>query len=213
MRRGGWGVALAIAHEVPVSVTSSLSIAPARPLGTMVTFGYPAIRLEDELSLAVRLGASVLEILPAWTTLPDPAEVRARAADAGLSIHSAHGCWGGQTIRARRVDLGTTDASGHRESVDDLKRCVDWLAAAGGKYLVVHPGGLSDPDDGNARRAALSRGLETLSGHARGAAWLSVSRTCRQVFIPAAAWPIWPTCSSSSINPSSRWRSTPGTPI
>jgi sugar phosphate isomerase/epimerase len=139
-----------------------------RPLGTMVTYGYPAIELDDELSLAIEIGASLLEILPNWGRLLDPTEARKLAEDRGLLIHSAHGCWGGRTIRARRVDLGSVDSSTHRESVDDLKACIDWLAAAGGKYLVVHPGGLSDPDECARRRLALSRGLLQLADHARG---------------------------------------------
>jgi sugar phosphate isomerase/epimerase len=139
-----------------------------RLLGTMVTCGYPEIELDDELSLAIRIGASVVEVLPDWSRLPDPAVVRKRAGDRGLSIHSAHGCWGGRTIRARRVDLGSTDPSTYRESVDDLKGCVDWLAAAGGRYVVIHPGGLSDPDERIERRAALGRGLWQLAEHARG---------------------------------------------
>ena len=40
-----------------------------RPLGTMVTYGYPEIELDDELSLALRIGASLLEILPEWSRL------------------------------------------------------------------------------------------------------------------------------------------------
>jgi sugar phosphate isomerase/epimerase len=134
----------------------------------MVTYGYPQIELDDELSLAVRMGASLLEVLPEWSRLPDPALVRARVADRGLAIHSAHGCWGGRTIRARRVDLGTTDSIEHRESVDDLRGCVDWLVDAGGRCLVVHPGGLSHPEDREARRNALVRGLSELAEHARG---------------------------------------------
>ena len=47
-------------------------------LGTMITYGYPDIELADELSLAVRLGVEVLEILPEWGRFPDPALVRAR---------------------------------------------------------------------------------------------------------------------------------------
>ncbi len=90
------------------------------------------------------------------------------AADHGLAIHSAHGCWGGRTIRADRVDLGSTDPTIHRESVDDLKRCTDWLEVAGGTCLVVHPGGLSDPADHAPRRAALARGLIELAEHASG---------------------------------------------
>lgn len=37
-----------------------------RPLGTMITYGYPEIALDDELNLAIWIGASVLEILPDW---------------------------------------------------------------------------------------------------------------------------------------------------
>lgn len=132
----------------------------------MITHGYPELALDDELTLAVRLGVQVLEILPEWSRFPDPGEVRRRAADRGLSIHSAHGCWGGRTIRAARVDLGSTDAATHAASVDDLRRCVDWLAEAGGTCLVVHPGGLSDPSDRVDRRSALARGLVALGEHA-----------------------------------------------
>ena len=139
-----------------------------RPLGTMVTYGYPGIELDDELALARLIGASLLEILPEWSHLPDPALVRRHVADAGMSIHSAHGSWGVRTIRARYVDLGATDRSANRESVDDLKGCVDWLATAGGKCLVVHPGGLSDPEQQTERRAALAVGLWELAEHARG---------------------------------------------
>jgi len=134
----------------------------------MVTYGYPEIDFDDELSLAIRIGASLLEILPHWGQLLDATVARKQANDRGLLIHSVHGCWGGRTIRARRVDLGSLDASTHRESVDDLKACIDWLAAAGGKCLVVHPGGLSDPDEHAGRRQTLSRGLLQLADYARG---------------------------------------------
>ena len=139
-----------------------------RSLGTMITYGYPEIALADELDLALRIGASVLEILPEWSRLPDPALVRRQSADRGLSIHSAHGCWGGRTIRARRVDLGSLDPSTHRESIDDLKACADWLAEAGGRYLVVHPGGLSLAEERPERRRMLASGLWELAEHARG---------------------------------------------
>ena len=115
-----------------------------RLLGTMITYAYRAIELRDELELARGLGASVLEILPGWSAFPDPLALAVRVQDHGFKIHSAHGCWGGQSIRARRVDLGSIDPFTHQESIDDLMRCVDWLAAAGGTCLVVHPGGLSD---------------------------------------------------------------------
>ncbi len=100
--------------------------------------------------------------------LPDPRTLRKAVADRGLAIHSAHGCWGGRSIKADRVDLGDTHPVVHRESVDDLKQCVDWLEAAGGTHLVVHPGGLSHPTDGAARRASLACGLLELAAHAEG---------------------------------------------
>jgi sugar phosphate isomerase/epimerase len=118
------------------------------------------------LDLAARLGATVLEILPDWKSLPCPLEAGRRAGDAGFRIHSAHGCWGGTTITAARVDLGSTDPATWQASLDELKRCLDWLADAGGRCLVVHPGGLSDPDEFPRRREALCRGLWELADHA-----------------------------------------------
>jgi sugar phosphate isomerase/epimerase len=146
----------------------TIATAIPRPLGTMVAYGFAEIDLAADLALAVGLGASVLEIFPAWRALPDPDALRGRVADRGLAIHSAHGCWGGQSIHAPRVDLGQPDPAVHRASVADLKRCVDWLGAAGGTYLVVHPGGLSDADQATARRDVLARGLIALAEHARG---------------------------------------------
>lgn len=141
---------------------------PRRLLGTMIAFGYRGLTPESELDLAERIGANVLEILPDWRSHPDPSEIQAIAADRGLAIWSAHGCWGGQTISATRVDLGSTDPAVSDESVDDLRRCVDWLEAAGGSHLIVHPGGLSDPDERDRRREALARGLLRLAAHAEG---------------------------------------------
>jgi sugar phosphate isomerase/epimerase len=134
----------------------------------MVTYGYPDHDLHAELALAARFGVELLEILPEWSRFPDPGLVRRSAVDSGMAIHSAHGCWGGRTIRASRVDLGAIDPLVHRESVDDLKRCADWLEAAGGTCLVVHPGGLSDSADRDTRREALARGLTELAEYAAG---------------------------------------------
>ncbi len=134
----------------------------------MITYGYKGLCLDAELELAGRLGAEVLEILPDWRVFPDAKVVRQAVADSGLSIHSAHGCWGGRAIKAARVDLGETDAAVYRESADDLKRCIDWLQEAGGTFLVVHPGGLSSVAARAARRASLARGLTELADHAEG---------------------------------------------
>jgi sugar phosphate isomerase/epimerase len=151
-----------------MAVGSRVLAVSVHELGTMVAYGFDGIDLADELSLARQFGAALLEILPEWVQFPDPARARQLAADAGLRIHSAHGCWGGQAIRARRVDLGSGDPITQRESIDDLKRCIDWVNEAGGAYLVVHPGGLSDPAESGLRRAALARGLHELAGHAAG---------------------------------------------
>jgi sugar phosphate isomerase/epimerase len=138
-----------------------------RALGTMVTTGFAPGLLEVDLDLAARLGARCVEILPDWRKLTDPAEVSERVGDRGMTIHSVHGCWGGQTIRAERVDLSHPDPRVRSDSLDDLKRCLDWLVACGGRHLVVHPGGLSNPEDAPARRAALAHALEALADHAR----------------------------------------------
>jgi sugar phosphate isomerase/epimerase len=138
-----------------------------RSLGTMIVYGFPKGDLEIDLAIAGRLGAEVLEILPYWSSLPDPLQLRSRVDESGLQIHSAHGCWGGQSIEAERVDLGSCHEPTWSASVDDLKRCVDWLQEAGGSCLVVHPGGLSEPVDFDRRREALGRGLGVLADHAK----------------------------------------------
>ena len=139
-----------------------------RNLGTMIAYGFPRLGLDVDLAIAARIGAEVVEVLPSWRDLPDPLRLSDRLGEAGLILHSAHGCWGGQAIRARRVDLGGTDPTGWRESVEDLRACVDWLQSAGGSCLVVHPGGLSEPEDFADRRAQLVRGLAVLADHAHG---------------------------------------------
>jgi sugar phosphate isomerase/epimerase len=134
----------------------------------MITYGYPGLAVGSELQLAKRLGVSVLEILPEWRLFPDAVSLRSAVASEGLSIHSAHGCWGGQSIKAERVDLGSIDPVINRQSVDDLMRCTDWLEEAGGTFLVVHPGGLSLPNERDSRREALAQGLLKLAEHALG---------------------------------------------
>ncbi len=139
-----------------------------RNLGTMIAYGFPRLDLDVDLAIAATIEAEVVEVLPCWRDLPDPRRLRDRLGEAGLTLHSAHGCWGGQAIRARRVDLGSTDQATWIESISDLETCVEWLQAAGGSCLVVHPGGLADPEDFADRRSQLMRGLVVLADHARG---------------------------------------------
>lgn len=139
-----------------------------RALGTMIAYGFLRGHLDVDLQIAHRLGASCVEVLPDWRQYPDPIVLKVHVEAAGLAVHSAHGCWGGQSIAADRVDLGSIDPQSWRAGVDDLRRCIDWLAAAGGTCLVVHPGGLSDPDETAARRDALARSLLALADHAAG---------------------------------------------
>jgi sugar phosphate isomerase/epimerase len=134
----------------------------------MIAYGFPRGDLAIDLALAVRLGASCVEALPDWREYPDPIVLKVRVADLGLRVHSAHACWGSRSIAADRVDLGSPDPRIARESRDDIRRCIDWLAGAGGTCLVVHPGGLSDPADAPARRDALAAALLDLADHADG---------------------------------------------
>lgn len=138
-----------------------------RPIGTMITYGFPREHLEVDLEIARKLGATVLEILPHWKALPDPLALRNRLKDTELRIHSAHGCWGGQSIAADRVDLGDPELAGRTASVRDIGRCLDWLAAVGGRFLVVHPGGYSDPALQADRAAALTESLHELGDQAQ----------------------------------------------
>src|SRR5262245_15791325 len=130
-----------------------MPLATRRPLGTMVAYGFPKSDLGIDLEIARRLGATCIEVLPDWRSLPDPTTVRERAEEQALTIHSAHGCWGGQAIRAARVELADPDPATRTASREDLKRAIDWLAVAGGRCLVVHPGGLSEPEAFEERRA------------------------------------------------------------
>ncbi len=139
-----------------------------RPLGTMVAFGFPRGDVGVDLAIALDLSASLLEILPDWRADPNPILLRSRVADAGLTVHSVHGCWGGRAIRAERVDLGSIDPTTWRSSVDDLRLALDWASAAGASCLVVHPGGFSEAEDAPARGEALTLGLVALADHARG---------------------------------------------
>jgi sugar phosphate isomerase/epimerase len=134
----------------------------------MITYGFARGHLETDLAIASKLRADCVEILPDWRNLPEPDKLRARVVDAGFDVHSAHGCWGGQAIRARRVDIADPDESARRDGVDDLRRCLDWLNTAGGKHLIVHPGGLSDEPSRAGRRDALAKSLLELADHARG---------------------------------------------
>ncbi len=132
----------------------------------MIAYGFPRGHLAVDLEIAQRIGASCVEVLPDWRQYPDPILLKVHVEAAGLTVHSAHGCWSGQTIAASRVDLGSVDPDTWRASVDDLRRCIDWLLAAGGTCLVVHPGGLSDPAEVACRRDALARALLALADHA-----------------------------------------------
>ena len=138
----------------------------ARPLGTMIAYGFPEKDVARDLELAQKMGVSCVEALPHWRALPDPLALRQRVEGRGLTVHSAHGCWGGQSIEARRVDLGSLDLETRLASLDDIRRCIDWVHRAGGRHLVIHPGGLSDAEERARRSDALARSLDALAEHA-----------------------------------------------
>ncbi len=148
-----------------------MTIAPqtARPLGTMVVYGFTEGDILHDLDLAARLQATCVEILPQWKSCPDPVVLRHLVADRGMTIHSAHGCWGGQSIAAKRVDLASLDPSVRGESIDDIRRCIDWISEAGGRHLVVHPGGLSLAAERDEREHILIDSLRQLADQAGAA--------------------------------------------
>lgn len=137
-----------------------------RPLGTMVTYGFDLRSLAIDLEIAARLGVTVLEVLPDWRTSPDPRLLRQRLADQGFTLHSAHGGWGRRAIQAEAIDLAHPEFA--QASLDDLKLELDWLDQAGGRHLIVHPGGLSEPTDWHDRRDRLKEGLNALADHLVG---------------------------------------------
>ncbi|GAC1463237.1 MAG: hypothetical protein NVSMB9_00460 [Isosphaeraceae bacterium] len=145
-----------------------IAMSIVRKLGTMVAYGYRGLDLSVDLALALRLGAELVEILPDWRAFPAPTDARRQVADAGLTVHSIHGCWGRQSIGQLKVDLGSTETKTQVASIDNVKTCIEWAQAVGGTCLVVHPGVSSPPVLREARRDALFAALKTLAGHARG---------------------------------------------
>lgn len=145
-----------------------LSTDPPRPihprqLGLMVVHSPKGPLLQHDLALAARLGASVVEVLPQWHSLPDPAQVRETIEHSGLKLWSVHGPWGGQAIKATRVDLADLNESLRQDSIDDLLRALDWSASVGAQVVVVHPGGLSVDEELGERTDRLTQSLDILS--------------------------------------------------
>jgi sugar phosphate isomerase/epimerase len=157
--------------------------AQAWPLGAMIVCGYEQHSLPSQLEVVRRLGARHIEFYPRWQTAPDAAEVGRQVRDAGLCVWSTHGPWGNETWTAGRVDLGSPEPSMRRDSVRDVRRAMEWLAAAGGRCLVVHPGVLSDAADFDRRRAALRESLAELAPSAAdNDIWLCVENLPRGSF-------------------------------
>jgi sugar phosphate isomerase/epimerase len=135
----------------------------SRPLGMMVVHSPAGPVLETDIKLAVAIGADLVEILPRWNELPRPNEISDKVKDAGLEIWSTHGPWGGQSIEADRVDLSDIRPQFRQDSIDDVRRALDWSASLGARIVVVHPGGLSDPDEIAERTDLLTQSLDLLS--------------------------------------------------
>ena len=134
-----------------------------RALGLMVVHTPKGPLLEHDLGLAARLGASLVELLPQWHSLPEPGPVRETIAQSGLTLWSVHGPWGGQAIAAARVDLADLNSRLRQDSIDDVLRALDWSARLGAGLMVVHPGGLSAHEDLAERTERLTQSLDSLS--------------------------------------------------
>lgn len=128
----------------------------------MVVHAPPELNVRVDLQLARQLGATVVELLPDWESYPDPTELGKVVREEGFQVHSAHGCWGARSIKAANVDLSALEPQTRAESCWDIQRCIDWLSAAGGTHLVIHPGGLADPCEFEERKAALFDSLNKL---------------------------------------------------
>jgi sugar phosphate isomerase/epimerase len=153
------------------------------PLGIMIVCGYEQHSVGGQLEVVSRLGASHVELYPRWATAPEPAVIGRQVRDAGLEVWSAHGPWGAETWTEGRVDLASTNSEMRRRSVTDVRRAIEWLAAAGGRCLVVHPGVLSDAVDFDRRRAALLQSFNELAPvSAQHSIWLCVENLPRGSF-------------------------------
>jgi sugar phosphate isomerase/epimerase len=153
------------------------------PFGIMIVCGYEQHSLADQLQIARRLEASYVEFYPRWATAPGPQAIGRLVRDFGLDVWSAHGPWGNETWSDGRVDLASLDGEMRRRSVTDVRRAIEWLAATGGRCLVVHPGVLSDANDFDRRRSALVESLSELAPVAANhAIWLCVENLPRGSF-------------------------------
>ncbi|MFM1801288.1 MAG: hypothetical protein RJA81_640 [Planctomycetota bacterium] len=137
-----------------------------REIGMMVVHSPSTPVLEVDLKLAQKLKLDCVEVLPRWKQLPVANQIQNQIQDHGLKVWSVHGPWGGQSIEALRVDLSDTDPIRRRESMSDLLWAMDWSAELGASVVVVHPGGLSQPEDLAERSAVLSENLQTLADEA-----------------------------------------------
>lgn len=122
--------------------------------------------LEEDLEIAKILGVNCVEVLPRWSCLPNPGEIRHKIEDQSFKIWSTHGPWGGRSVKAPRIDLASLDADERRASVDDTIRALDWTAQLGASLMVVHPGGLSHSDDLLMRTEMLTETLGQLADEA-----------------------------------------------
>ena len=134
-----------------------------RQLGTMVTYGFPKEQLATDLAIATWLGASQLEILPHWQSSPHPEPLRSSCEQSGIAIQSVHASWGRQSPSGIYVDLASTNSQCRQSSLDIVRSCLDWLEKVGGRYLVIHPGGLSERSEFAPRSEALISSLNSLA--------------------------------------------------
>lgn len=154
-----------------------------RKLGVMVTAGFRNVATADDLRVARSIEAVCVEVLPNWRDCPDPGPVGREICDAGQLVHSVHGGWGSNSIVCERIDLGSGDERVRGESVDDVRRCIDWAVGVGARHLIVHPGGLSASEEMEIRAESLVRSLRALAEAAPGESFVCVEN------MPRGVWP------------------------
>ena len=167
------------------------------------------LRLSERLSLDVRARSGRDGSAPrSWRSCPTggpcpiPAAARQAWPIAGLRSTAPTGAGEGDRSRPTGSTWARPTLSSIAESVDDLKRCVDWLRGGGRKLpgrssrrplRAGRRGGQARQPGPRAARAGRPR-----RGQRRAS---SASRTCPRAFIPAAGWPSCSTCSRELDRP------------
>lgn len=128
------------------------------PLASAFGWGFPSWEEDDVADLMIHLGIDRVQIFRDWKQTFDPAAIRRRLADRGLTITSFHAAFGDD------YDPSWPDESLRTKSIEHLKHEADFCQGLGGTLVVVHPGDapIGDAMHDPQRADALTRSAEQL---------------------------------------------------